>query len=132
MRFLPVMALISIDEVEEPVDQQVCVTRSSVQRRLSTPLLARSNDLKTRSNAENLAVMNVASLLGEIENLPLTALSIDLVISNGVFNLCRDKSRVLAEVFRVLKPGGRLQMADILLEPHVTTAEVATKGSWSD
>ena len=75
---------------------------------------------------------NVEFVLGEIEDLPLPDASVDLVISNGVFNLCPDKPRVLAEVFRVLKPGGRLQMADILLEPHVTPEEVASKGSWSD
>jgi ubiquinone/menaquinone biosynthesis C-methylase UbiE len=76
--------------------------------------------------------MNVEFLLGEAEALPLADASVDLVISNGVFNLCLDKPRVLNEVCRVLKPGGRLQMADILLEPHVTPEEVATKGSWSD
>ena len=75
---------------------------------------------------------NVEFVLGEIETLPLPDASVDLVISNGVFNLCPDKPRVLGEVFRVLKPGGRLQMADILLEPHVTPEEVASKGSWSD
>ena len=87
---------------------------------------------KARNNAENLGVMNVEFVLGEIEHLPLPDASFDLVISNGVFNLCPDKPRVLSEVFRVLKPGGRLQMADILLEPHVTPEEVASKGSWSD
>ena len=75
---------------------------------------------------------NVEFVLGEIEALPIPDASLDLVISNGVFNLCPDKPRVLSEVFRVLKPGGRLQMADILLEPHVTPEEVASKGSWSD
>ncbi len=88
--------------------------------------------VKARTNAENLGLMNVAFVLGEIEDLPLPDASVDLVISNGVFNLCPDKPRVLGEVFRVLNPGGRLQMADILLEPHVTPEEVATKGSWSD
>ena len=63
---------------------------------------------------------------------PLPDASVDLVISNGVFNLCSDKPKVLSEVFRVLKPGGWLQMADILLELHVTPQEVASKGSWSD
>src|SRR5271157_548736 len=87
---------------------------------------------KARNNAENLGVMNVELVLGAIEHLPLPDASFDLVISNGVFNLCPDKSRVLGEVFQVLKPGGRLQMADILLEPHVTPQEVASKGSWSD
>jgi arsenite methyltransferase len=87
---------------------------------------------KARSNAETLGLMNVEFLLGEVEALPLADSSVDLVISNGVFNLCPDKPRVLSEVFRVLKPCGRLQMADILLEPHVTPEEVASKGSWSD
>jgi SAM-dependent methyltransferase len=87
---------------------------------------------KARSNAENLAALNVEFLMGDIETLPLADCSIDLAISNGVFNLCPHKPKVLSEVFRVLKSGGRLQMADILLEPHVTPEEVATKGSWSD
>jgi ubiquinone/menaquinone biosynthesis C-methylase UbiE len=56
----------------------------------------------------------------------------DVVISNGVFNLCLDKPKVLAEAFRVLRPGGRIQMADILLEEGVTPEEVARKGTWSD
>ncbi len=88
--------------------------------------------VKARTNAENLGQINVGFVLGAIEGLPLPGDSVDLVISNGVFNLCPDKPRVLSEVFRVLKPGGRLQMADILLEPQVTSEEVASKGSWSD
>jgi SAM-dependent methyltransferase len=87
---------------------------------------------KARTNAEILGLANVEVFHGEIESLPMVDASVDLVISNGVFNLCPDKPRVLGEVFRVLKPGGRLQMADILLEPHVTPEEVASKGSWSD
>jgi arsenite methyltransferase len=87
---------------------------------------------KARHNASLLGVTNVEFIRGEIESLPLPDASVDLVISNGVFNLCPDKQRVLGEVFRVLKPGGGLQMADILLEPRVTPEEVASKGSWSD
>jgi arsenite methyltransferase len=87
---------------------------------------------KARTNAEILGLANVEFVLGEIETLPLADSSVDLVISNGVFNLCSDKPKVLSEVFRVLKPGGWLQMADILLELHVTPQEVASKGSWPD
>jgi arsenite methyltransferase len=64
--------------------------------------------------------------------LPLPDASVDVVISNGVFNLCLDKPRVLAEAYRVLRPGGRLQMADILLHDDVSPDEVAQKGEWSD
>ena len=75
---------------------------------------------------------NVDFWRAEIERVPIRDGSVDLVISNGVLNLCPDKRRILGEAYRVRKPGGRLQMADILLEPHVTPAEVASKGSWSD
>ena len=87
---------------------------------------------KAHDNASKLGASNVDFLLGAIESIPLPDSSVDLAISNGVLNLCPDKPRVLGEVFRVLKAGGRLQMADILLEPHVTPEELALKGSWSD
>jgi SAM-dependent methyltransferase len=94
---------------------------------MTPPMIA-----KARTNAKTLGLMNVEFFPGDIEALPLADSSVDLVISNGVFNLCPDKPRVLNEVFRVMKTGGRLQMADILLEAHVTPQEVASKGSWSD
>ncbi len=87
---------------------------------------------KARHNAQSLDLTNVEFRQAEIENLPLPDGSVDLVISNGVLNLCPDKPRVLAEAFRVLQPGGRLQMADILLHDEVTPEEVAQKGEWSD
>ena len=87
---------------------------------------------KARRNADLLGLRNVEFVLAGIEKVPLPDGSVDVVISNGVFNLCPDKPRVLAEAFRVLRPGGRLQMADSLLEEGVTPEEVARKGSWSD
>ena len=87
---------------------------------------------KARRNAELLNLRYVEFLNTAIENLPLAGASVDLVISNGVFNLCPDKPAVLAEVFRVLRPGGRLQMADILLHENVTPEAVTHLGEWSD
>jgi ubiquinone/menaquinone biosynthesis C-methylase UbiE len=87
---------------------------------------------KARRNASLLGLHNVEFVQTGIEKLPLRDASVDLVISNGVFNLCPDKPRVLAEAVRVMRPGGRLQMADILLHDDVTPEEVAHKGEWSD
>jgi len=87
---------------------------------------------KARRNADLLSLRNVEFVNAEIEKLPLPDASVDVVISNGVFNLCPDKPWVLAEAFRVLRPGGRLQMADILLHNDVTPEAVAHKGEWSD
>jgi arsenite methyltransferase len=87
---------------------------------------------KARHNAKLLNLNNVEFVIAGIEKLPLPDDSVDVVISNGVFNLCPDKPGVLAEAYRVLRSGGRLQMADILLEEGVTPEQVAKKGSWSD
>jgi ubiquinone/menaquinone biosynthesis C-methylase UbiE len=87
---------------------------------------------KARRNASLLGLHNAEFVQAQIENLPLPDSSADVVISNGVFNLCPDKPAVLAEAFRVLRHGGRLQMADILLHDDVTPEEVAHKGEWSD
>ena len=87
---------------------------------------------KARRNAAVAAATTVEFRQEEADALSLKDASVDVVISNGVFNLCPDKPRVLAEIIRVLRPGGRLQMADILLRDDVTPEEVARKGTWSD
>ncbi len=87
---------------------------------------------KAWANALVSGISNAEFHLGEAGHLPIGDATVDVVISNGVLNLCRDKLGVLAEVFRVLRPGGRLQMADILLRDDVTPEEVAYKGEWSD
>ena len=87
--------------------------------------------LKARENADRLGLANVEYRQGDLEALPLENSTVDLAISNGVFNLCLDKPRVIAEVFRVLRAGARLHMADIFLEDHVTPEKVQLMGSWS-
>ena len=87
---------------------------------------------KAKRNAEAVGVTNAEFRQGDADALPVSDESVDVVISNGVFNLCLDKPKVLAEAFRVLRAGGRIQMADILLEEGVTPEEVARKGTWSD
>ncbi len=86
---------------------------------------------KAQANAATVGVANAVFHHGEADRLPAGDGTIDLVISNGVFNLCFDKPQVLVEVYRVLKPGGRLQMADILLGEGVPECEVERTGAWS-
>src|SRR5680860_1869773 len=86
---------------------------------------------KARRLAEQAGLAQVEFLEGHIEALPIADASIDCVISNGVINLCPDKSAVFAEAARVLKPGGRLAIADIISEQPLKDSIVCNADLWA-
>jgi arsenite methyltransferase len=81
-------------------------------------------------NADEAAVDNAIFLKGVIERIPLPAGSVDVVISNCVINLSTDKAAVLAEIARVLRPGGRVGVSDVVAEDRLAPAERAERGSY--
>jgi SAM-dependent methyltransferase len=83
-----------------------------------------------RRNAAEAGARNVDFLKGQIEAIPLPAATVDVVISNCVVNLSTDKPAVFAESFRVLKPGGRMGITDVVAEDQLSPADRAERGAW--
>lgn len=84
-----------------------------------------------RRNAADAGATNVEFLKGRIESIPLPDASVDVVISNCVINLSTDKAAVLAEIARVLRPGGRMGVSDVVSDDALSPAERANRGSFA-
>ena len=83
------------------------------------------------ANARDGAITNVEWLRGELESIPLPDASIDVAISNGVLNLSPRKGRAMSEIFRVLRPGGRISLADIVLDEELPPEVMTDPDAWA-
>jgi arsenite methyltransferase len=83
-----------------------------------------------RANAAKAKADNVEFVRGTIEAVPLPDAAVDVIISNCVINLSVDKPAVIAEMFRLLRPGGRIGISDVVAEDQLSPAERAERGSY--
>jgi ubiquinone/menaquinone biosynthesis C-methylase UbiE len=84
-----------------------------------------------RANGQEAGVDNAEFVKGYLEDIPLSEASVDVVISNCVINLAADKRKVLAEAARVLKPGGRFAVSDVIADPDMDEATRADMQQWT-
>jgi len=86
---------------------------------------------RSRAAARSMGLDQVEFRQGFVEELPVADASVDVVISNGVINLCPDKYKVFQGIFRALKPGGRLLLADIVVHKEVPEGAKADVDLWT-
>src|SRR5450756_770046 len=86
---------------------------------------------RARKHVAERGFTNVELVVGPMEDIPLPDGSVDVVVSNGVFNLSSDKDRAFAEVYRVLRPGGRMVVADMLLVADLPAGVLDNPKLWS-
>ena len=86
---------------------------------------------QAEANARDGAIVNVEWLRGELESIPLPDTSVDVAISNGVLNLSPRKGRAMSEIFRVLRAGGRISLADIVLDEELPPEVMTDPDAWA-
>ena len=84
-----------------------------------------------QASARESGITNVEWLRGELESIPLPGASVDVAISNGVLNLSPRKGRAMSEIFRVLRPGGRISLADIVLDEELPPEVMTDPDAWA-
>jgi len=99
-------------------------------RSIGLDMLPEMLEVAARHAAEA-GVANVEWMLGEMEAIPLPEASVDVVLSNGVINLSPRKSRAFAEIYRVLRPGGRMVVADIVVDEDLPPEILTSAAAWA-